>query len=286
MALLDANLGGTLRAIDTGPLVEIPWKAASVALATTTNIATTSSEWRVPVVQSDVTSAFVNENEEIDLSDPTLDEVKVTPRKLASLTRISREAADDSDPASAAVVGDSISRDLAYRTDLAFVAASTAKGPVGLGSLVGQGAQSVPVTGSIVDLDPFVTAVGKLEEHGAKATAFIADSRTWTALSLLRQFDGDTTSNIPLMGIDPTAPQGKSIQGVPCYSLRAGILPVGHVWCYDRSRVFSVIRSGVQLALSNDAFFTADAIAIRATTRIAWAFADPEATCLITSGGS
>ena len=210
----------------------------------------------------------------------------MTPRKLASLTRISREAADDSDPASAAVVGDSISRDLAYRTDLAFVAASTAKGPVGLGSLVGQGAQSVPVTGSIVDLDPFVTAVGKLEEHGAKATAFIADSRTWTALSLLRQFDGDTTSNIPLMGIDPTAPQGKSIQGVPCYSLRAGILPVGHVWCYDRSRVFSVIRSGVQLALSNDAFFTADAIAIRATTRIAWAFADPEATCLITSGGS
>jgi HK97 family phage major capsid protein len=154
----------------------------------------------VPVVESDVTSGFVNENEEIDLSDPTLGSVQVTVRKLASLTRLSRQAAEDSDPASAVVVGDSISRDLAFKTDMAFIAASTAKGPVGLGSLVGNGAQAVDVVGAIGDLDPFVSAIGKLEAHGAQATCFIADSRTWTGMALLRQFDGATQSNLPFAG--------------------------------------------------------------------------------------
>ena len=286
MALLNSTIGGLLRAVDTGPLIETPWRAASVALATTTNVDTDSSEWRVPVLQSDVTSAYVNENEDIALSDPALDECRVTPKKLASATRLSREAAEDSTPATAAVVGTSISADLAYRTDISFLAASTPKGPPGLGSLVGNGAQAVTVTGTISDLDPFIEAIGKLEAHGAQATCFIADSRTWTALALLRQFDGATHSNVPLLGVDPSAPQKRSIQGVPCYSLREGCLDVGLIWAFDKSKVFTVIRSGVQLAISSEALFLADALLIRATTRLAWAFPDPEATCLISSGGS
>lgn len=287
MAILDANLGGALRAVDTGQLVEIPWRATSVALATTTVVETTSSEWRAPTLDTDVTASFVDENESVTPSDPSLDECRVTPKALAALTRVSNEAIDDSTPASLGIISASIIRALAFETDKAFTAVSTTKGPAGLGSLVGNGAQTVPVVGTIDSLDPFIEAAGKLEAHGAKASVFIADSRTWTALQLLRQFDGtDLTSNVPLLGADPTAPQGKSIQGIPCYSLREGVLPVGEVWTYDSSRVFSVIRSGVTLETSREFYFDARATAVIASTRLAFAFADPASTCLISSGGS
>lgn len=287
MAILNQDLGGALRAVDTGSLVEIPWRATSVALATTTVVATTSSEWRCPVLDSDVTSAYVNENEQVDLSDPTLDSCVVQPRALAVLTRVSDEALSDSTPAAISIISDSIVRSLSFTTDKSWVAASTPKGSPGLGSLVGNGAQAVDVPGTISDLDPFISAIGKLEAHGAKATAFVADSRTWTALALLRQFEGtDLSSNVPLMGADPTAPQGRSIQGVPCWSLREGILEPGQVIAFDGSRVFTVIRSGVQLDTSKDLYFDYRATAVRASTRLAFAFPDPASVVFINSGGS
>jgi HK97 family phage major capsid protein len=287
MAILNTDLGGALRAVDTGQLVEIPWRATSVALAVTTVVNTTSSEWRCPVLDSDVTSAFVNQNESIDLSDPVLDSCVVTPRALATLTRVADEALADSSPAAISIISDSIVRSLAFATDKSWVAATTPKGPPGLTSLVGNGAQAVDVVGSIVDLNPFISAIGLLEAHGAKATAFIADSRTWTALALLRQFEGtDLSSNVPLLGADPTAPQGRSIQGVPAYSLREGILDPGQVIVIDGSRVFTVIREGIQLDTSKDLYFDARATAVRASTRIAYAFPDPASVCFINSGGS
>lgn len=287
MAILNQDLGGALRAVDTGKLVETPWRATSIALAVTTVVETTSSEWRCPVLDSDVTSAYVNENESIDLSDPSMDSCAVTPRALATLTRVSDEALADSTPAAISIISDSIVRSLSFATDKSWVAASTPKGPAGLASLVGNGAQAVDVVGSITDLDPFISAAGKLESHGAKATAFVADSRTWTALALLRQFEGtDLSSNVPLLGSDPTAPQGRSIQGVPCYSLREGVLEPGQVIAIDGSRVFTVIRSGIQLDTSKDLYFDARATAVRASTRIAFAFPDPASVVFINSGGS
>lgn len=287
MAILDADLGGTLREADHGALVEIPWKATSVALRVTTVVPTTSSEWKCPVLDSDVTSAYVGENEPIDLSDPSLDSCSVTPRALATLTRVSDEALVDGTPAAISIISDSIVRSLSFATDASWVAASTPKGSPGLKSLIGNGAQSVPVVGSISDLDPFVSAIGLLEAHGAKATAFVADSTTWTALALLRQFDGtDLTSNVPLLGADPTAPQGRSVQGVPCFSLRSGCLEPGTVIALDGSRVFTVIRSGVQLDTSKDLYFDSRATAVRASTRIAFAFPDPASVVFIGSGGS
>lgn len=286
MAILNADLGGALRAVDTGPLVEIPWKATSVALRTTTNVDTTSSEWRVPVVDSDVTAQFVDENEPISLSDPDLSSYSVVPKALSVLSRISNEAVADSTPAVLGIVASSVIRALSFETDKAFVATATAKGPAGLGSLVGHGAQTVDVLGPITDLDPFISAIGKLEAHGSKASAFIADSRTWTALRLLREFNGtDLKSNVPLLNSndDPTAPQGTTIQGVPIFSLREGVLAPGLIWCYDSTRVFSVIRAGVSLETSRDFYFDSRATALVASTRLAFAFPDPASCCLITS---
>ena len=77
------------------------------------------------------------------------------------------------------------------------------------------------------------------------------------------------------------------INGVPIHALPASAgIAVGDVWGIDGTRVFGVIREGVTLATSSDLWFDYDAIAIRATTRLSFAFPDPMATVLISSGGS
>ncbi|MEJ7742083.1 MAG: phage major capsid protein [Nocardioidaceae bacterium] len=66
---------------------------------------------------ADPTAAWVAEGDEIPISDPTLAELTVTPAKVAGLTIVSRELADDSDPAAAYVVGAGLARDIARRVD-------------------------------------------------------------------------------------------------------------------------------------------------------------------------
>jgi hypothetical protein len=68
-------------------------------------------------------------------TDADLDEVIVTPSKVAGLTVISRELAEDTTPEAAEVVGDGLARDIARRIDQAFFGNLAAPAPPGLGSL-------------------------------------------------------------------------------------------------------------------------------------------------------
>lgn len=274
-----------LKPWEQGDLITVPWRETSVALQVTTAFPTESPEVHLPVVAADVTSGFVPELGTIELDDPDLQTVTVVPRKLAAATLCSLEQLRDSNPQTQEVVGQSIIRSLARTTDKAFIAASTTNGPAGLGSLVGHGAQQVTVSGAITSLDPFTDAIGMLAEHGANLTAFLADARTVTALAKLKQIAG---SNVPLLnsdnGVDVTKPQARTVQGVPLWSLPASAgIPPGHIWGLDRTRVYTVLRQGVELDVSTDAAFLQTAAIIRATTRIGFGFADPEAVVRITS---
>ena len=68
----------------------------------------------------DPTAAWVAEGAEIPRSDADLDEIVVTPRKVAGPTIISRELAEDSTPAATQVVGDGLPMDIATKVDSAF----------------------------------------------------------------------------------------------------------------------------------------------------------------------
>jgi hypothetical protein len=77
------------------------------------------------------------------------------------------------------------------------------------------------------------------------------------------------------------------INGVPIHALAASAgINVGDIWGIDSSRVFAAIREGVTLATSSELWFDYDSIAIRATTRLSFAFPDPMATVLVSGGGS
>ncbi len=87
-----------------GPLVVQPALAASVFAQVAHVAVCKATHYRIPIVSADPTAAWVAEGAEIAPTDPTLDELTVTPAKVAGLTIISRELADDSNPAAAQVV--------------------------------------------------------------------------------------------------------------------------------------------------------------------------------------
>jgi HK97 family phage major capsid protein len=147
-----------------GPLVVQPALAASTFAQVATTVTTGAHNYRIPIVSADPTAAWVAEGAEITPSDPTLQELTVTPPKVAGLTIISRELADDSNPAATQVVGDGLARDIARRIDPAAFAGLSAPAPAGLTAL--SGVQTYVNANAFTNLDFAAQAIGKAETVG------------------------------------------------------------------------------------------------------------------------
>src|SRR4051794_21129370 len=102
---------------EIGPLVIQPTISSSLLAQVATTVLTGSTTYRIPVVTSDPSANFVAEGAEISPSNLAMQELLVSPQKVAGLTVVSRELANDSDPAAATIVGDGLARDIARRID-------------------------------------------------------------------------------------------------------------------------------------------------------------------------
>jgi HK97 family phage major capsid protein len=167
-----------------GPLVIQPALDESVFAKAATIAMINSTEYRIPIVAADPTAAWVAEGAEITPSDPTLQELVVTPPKVAGLTIISRELANDSNPAAAQVVGDGLARDIARRIDQAAFAGLGAPAPAGLTTL--SGVQTYVNAGAFGNLDFAAQAISKAETVGATVTAFVTSPATALALATIK----------------------------------------------------------------------------------------------------
>lgn len=253
-----------------GQLIVQPVQAAAVAYQVATNIPTSATEFHVPIVTDDAGAAWVAEGAEITPDDATLDEDVVTPSKVAGLTAITRELANDSSPAAAQIVGDSIARSIARQIDIAFFGTTTANGPSGLGSLTSTG--TVDAGTAWADLDAFAEAIADAETAGATLTSFVANPAD--AL-LLAQLKDETGSNRPLLGTDPTQATRRLVLGVPLYVSPA--VTAGTVWGIPRDRVLVVTREDVTLEVDRSVYFTSDRVAVKATMRVGFSFPHPAA---------
>ena len=106
-----------------------------------------------PVVLTDPAAGWVPEGGEIPATDGTLTEIVATPKKLAALSVISSELAQDSSPAALQVVGDGMVRDVKRQLDASFFKAApglTTDGPNGFGSLT---TPPQPMAGTFANLD-------------------------------------------------------------------------------------------------------------------------------------
>ena len=273
MSLTTTTGAAVLTPEEVGALVICPLMEQSIAAQVSTVVQTSSHNFRVPVVSADPTAAWTAEGAEITVSDPTLTEVVVTPKKLAGLTVITNELAADSSPAALQVVGDGLVRDLKRKLDAAYFANTTTNGPSGLGSLT---TATVDAGDTWTNLDAFEEAKSAAETLYTTLTAFVANPATALALAEIKEL---ADSNKALLGADPTMPTNRVISGVPLYVSPAVADDV--VWGIPMPHSIFVIRQDATVVTDTSAFFTSDRVAVRATLRVGFGFTYPAAVVKI-----
>lgn len=275
MTVTNTSGSSILRPEEVGPLLIQPVEQESVAMRVATVTVTGSESFRIPIVTDDPAAAWVEEGEEITPDDITLDEEVVIPPKVAGLTIISRELADDSTPAAAQVVGQGLARDIARRIDEAFFSEVAAPAPAGLEVLEGVAPVAAPAT--LVDLDPFAEAISAAEQVGATLTSFVVNPAEGLELAQLKS---GTETVVPLLGSDPTQPTARQILGLPLFI--CPFVTAGTMWGIPKARVYVVRRTQVRIERSDQAYFSSDRIGIRGTMRVGFGFPHPAAVVKIT----
>lgn len=274
MTLLTSVSGGThgLLPDQIGALIVQPVREISVALRIATVATTTAHEYRVPVVEGDAGAAWVPEGGEIAASDAAFDEIVVRPQKVAGLSIISRELAEDSAPSAQELVGQGLAQSIATKVDAAFFGNTVDNGPSGLLSVAG--VQTVDTGGTIANTDPFAEALSLAETVGAAVTSFVAHPTTVLQLSKVKK---QTGSNEPLLGYDASQPTQRQVLGVPLIPSPA-VAP-GDVWAIPQAKVVVVLRDDVRLEVDRSRYFESDRIGIKATMRVGVAF--PHAAAIV-----
>lgn len=248
-------------------LITLPVEAQSVAAQVATVIPTDATRTHIPMVTADPSAAWVAEGAEIAPSDSALDDLVVTPAKIAGLSIITNELAADTSPAAAGIVGDGLSRDIARKIDSAFFGSKggSAVQPAGLEDLTGF--SDVDAGAAWADLDPFAAALANAEAFGLAVDSFVANPADALILATLKE---SASSKRSLMTPDPTQPTRRLIQGVRLFVSSA--VTEGTVWGIPAVRAILVRRNDVDLAVDRSAYFTSDRTAIRATMRVSFAF--------------
>lgn len=284
MAFLTSSGGAILRPEEVAALIIQPVQELSAALQVTSVLSTMSHEMRIPIVKSDVSSSWTPEGSDITAQDPTVDELVVVPKKLAALTLISNEQANDTTPGAVQLVGDSIARDLSRKIDAAFFGVSVLNGPNGI---AGVADVNVIDTAGNPTIDDFVDAEYAILAAGAHVTSWCCNAATARDLAKLKKFTGtDVTSSEPLLQPDPTQAGRRTISGVPLVVVFGTAIPDGEVWGIDASRVISVLRDGATLAVDASFAFGKDSVAVRTTIRVGFGFPHGKAIAHLADLGS
>lgn len=273
MSFLTTNTGtgGILppefAALITKPLTEHAL-AFDPALATVMN--TEGHEIIIPGIASDVSAAWVAEGAEITPDDPDMQETPIAFSKVAGLTIVSREMANDSSPQAQEIIGQSLTRSIIAQVNKAFVGNLAAPAPKGLASLTTASTVIGTDTGSVKSLDTFAMAVGLASNLGRNITGWIVNPTDATNIALIKESTGSQKRLI-----ESTA----TLEGLPVF--RNANVPAGTAWGLDASLIFTGLRSDVEVAISDQVYFTSDRVAIRATARIGFGFPVPDAVTKI-----
>lgn len=278
MAMYTSTSGvGAVIPEQVAELLVQPVTEAALALnpACVTLVSTTSRSIKVPVLREDPSAAWVAEGAEITPDDSTFDEIEIVPRKVAGLTIVSRELAEDSSPEAAQIVGEGLARDIAAQVDRAFFAQPVLASPAppGLGSIT----PTIALAGATFeDLDMFAGAVSTAETLGTSITSWVTSPATALELATMKVSDD---ARVPLLSLDPAQPARRTIEGLPL--LVSPRVKAGVVWGLPSSRVITALRSDATIDTSNDAYFSSDRVAIRATMRVGFGMPHPAAVVRI-----
>ncbi|MFL0579207.1 phage major capsid protein [Dietzia sp. 179-F 9C3 NHS] len=254
-------------------LVVEPTLAASIATSVCGVINTNSEVTRIPRITSDPTAEWVEEGAEIPTSNATADELVIVPAKVAALSVISNELANDTAPAAANIIGAGIVRDLVREVDAAFFGAKAAPAPSGLAALDGV----TTTTGTLDDFDIFVDAIAAVQAAGGTVNAWVANPTDAATIAKIKTSAG---SNMTALSGDPSTPGRRVIEGAPLYVTPE--VAAGTIWTLDATSAQIVLRNDAEVAIDRSVYFTSDRCAVRGTLRIGWGFTRPASIGKIT----
>lgn len=266
--------------------------AASVVLASgVRRVMTDRRELVIPRLVGDVAANWTAEGTEITASDPNMDTITATPRKLAALSFMSNEVRDDSVPAVLELVGESMARALGLKLDLGMLEGTgTAPEIWGLKNQSGIQTVSMGTNGAqLTNLDAFADALGLLDAANAgDQRVIIMPPRNWTALSKIKEVSGSTK---PVLQADtnPTGGIRRTLYGTPVLltsqlaltETQGTATTTNSVYVYDTAQVVAVIRNDLTIETDTSVKFTSDQTAARGTIRADLVLPNPAAVVRI-----
>ncbi|AZG45646.1 hypothetical protein D7316_02246 [Gordonia insulae] len=233
----------------------------------------------IPVVAADAGAAWVAEGNDIQISDADFDTVSVTPVKVAGISVITKELAEDSSPEAGEVIGRGLAASIARKVDLAAFGSASAPAPAGL---LDADIEDVDWDAdSNLNLDAFVEALGVISANGGQATAFVVNAADATALAKLKEATG---SNRGLLTADVTVPTRFAINGVPLI-VSTGV-PQGTAYAIDLNGFVAVMRVDTTVERDDSVYFVSDKVAVKARARIAFGVVNPNVIVRLSNQGS
>lgn len=224
----------------------------------------------VPYIKTDPAAGFFDEGAEIDQKPIEGSQIAITTRKVAVVSRYSRELAVQ--PGAAERIADSLRRAVTAKADAAFCGNATE--PTGLFEITG-----IANAGALEnDIFAVHDAIAAIEADGGTATTVLVNPLDWATLAKLPDESG---SNRGLL--DSQVEAGKSLAGLPVISHSA--VPQGEALVYDATEVVAAYGD-LLVARSDDAYFASDSVAVRATFRVGWEVVRPERLQKLTVGAA
>jgi HK97 family phage major capsid protein len=231
---------------------------------------------RVPYVSFEDQPDFVAEGDPIDEADPDDSEVVIYTGKVAILVPVSREQWGQEEVAN--LLSEAAKDALVRKANRAFLSQAAPVGPVVTppAGIVNQSIEELLTSvAAALSLDPLIDAVAHIEAAGGVPSHILMHPLGWALLQKLKL--DDSTSNASLLGAGTTSPT-RQLLNVPVLVDKDA--PVSAALVLDKRSILSVYGN-VQVATSDDAYFSRDARALRATFRFGAKVANPDRVVLV-----
>lgn len=269
--ILRSDLNSTYLPSDRAGLVDLVVDEKSVLFQVATVLNTSNHEVRVPLWTDDPDSDFSAEGGVIPLTAGDVDELVITPVKIAARVELSNEAVGDSNPDILSLYGKGLARSVVAKIDGRFFSSTAAVSGTsfqGVAASAFTGTETVDNGGSAwSNLDFVHDAKGQIAENGGNATHIVIAPDLATTLAKTKTGTG---SNV---GLFDTVQDGLRLAGLRTIISRH--VATGEAWVFSKDTLFAVRRTGTQIVTSKDVAFDRDSVQLRATTRISWGSAAP-----------
>ena len=256
----------------------------------------TFAPFDLPRLASGATGYMVGENTDITASQPSFDQVRLTPKKAAGLVPISNNLIRRADPAVDQIVRNDLVAVIARLLDLQYLQGDGSGGNLtGIINTSGVNEVSLGEDGGTPSIDTLYDALYEVERNNGMATAWVFHPRTKNTLRKIKTTDGQYILQPQVSASEPP-----TLLGLPYYTTTqipinltvGGSTDCSYIIVGQWSEAVIAEWMGLQLEASREASyfdgsqlqsaFSRDQTVIRAILEVDFALRQPKAFCKVT----